>query len=169
MIISGGELFLLVLLPASLFDISQYKVPNALFAPALLISLFRQWEAQGFQGFCSWLAGIFLPFILCYLFYRCRMLGASDSKMFSVVGSFVGYGPILKIIILSLLIGAAMAVCKMILRNNFKRRFSRLLNYVSCCVQGKKLQLYYDRETEGDDGLIPFTVAISLSVLLCVY
>lgn len=169
MSIQGGELFLLVLLPASLYDISQYRIPNALIVPALLAGLFRQWEEQGFQGLCSWFAGILFPFILCYLFYRCRMLGASDSKMLSAVGCFVGAGSVLRIIVGALFIGAIMAVCKMILKNNFRHRLLRLSNYVSCCVQEKRLTVYYDRATEGDDGLIPFAVAISLSTILCVY
>lgn len=168
-IILGSELFLLVLLPASLFDILRYKVPNALIVSALLISLIRRLEVQGLTGIYPWLTGIIIPFILCYIFYRCRMLGASDSKMFSVVGSFVGIRLLLDIMVVSLLIGAVMAVSKMILRKNFIRRFRRLSNYVICCMQEKKMKPYYDRDCEGEDGIIPFTVAISLAVLICAY
>ena len=168
-IIPGSELFFLVLLPASLFDISQYKVPNGLLVSALFISLFRRFQLQGFFGICPWLTGILIPFILCYFFYRCRMLGASDSKMFSVVGSFTGVNLLLKIMAFSIFIGAVMSVIKMILRKNFIKRFQYLWSYMLCVSQRKKWYPYYDREQEGEEGVIPFTVAISLAVLLCAY
>lgn len=97
------------------------------------------------------------------------MLGASDSKIFSVVGSFTSISLILKIMAVSLFIGAIMAVIKMILKKNFRKRFQCLWSYVSCVLQEKKLYSYYDKKQEGEDGVIPFTVAISLAVLLCVY
>lgn len=89
--------------------------------------------------------------------------------MFSVVGSFVGIRLVLKIMVVSLFIGAVMAVVKMIIRNNFTRRFRQLSNYVIRCMQEKRITAYYDRNCEGEDGIIPFTVAISLAVLICVY
>lgn len=95
------------------------------------------------------------------------MMGASDSKMFSVIGSFVGLRLLCSIMVVSLFLGAAMAIGKMILRNNFRSRFRRLFNYAACCVQEKRIIKYYDREQEGDDGIIPFVVAISLATLFC--
>ena len=163
------EILFLLLLTASLFDISRYRVPNALLAAALIISLFGRFDAQGLFGLWPWLQGILIPFILCYMFYRCRMFGASDCKLFSVIGSFLGLRLLFSIMVVSLFTGAAMAIAKMMLRNNFKSRFRRFFNYVSCCVQEKSLKRYYDRTSEGDDGIIPFTVAISLAVLLCAY
>lgn len=97
------------------------------------------------------------------------MIGASDIKMFSVIGSFVGLRLLCSIMVASLFLGAAMAIGKMILRNNFRSRFRRLFNFVSCCVQEKRITKYYDRGQEGDDGIIPFAVAISLAALFCAY
>ena len=163
------EVLFLVLLLASLFDFIRYKVPNALFVPALFISLIGHLEVQGLQGLYPWLAGIFIPFILCYLLYRYRMLGASDVKMFSVIGSFVSLRLLYSIMVVSLVLGAAMAIGKMILRKNFIRRFRQLFNYVNNCIWEKRVTPYYDRETEGEEGIIPFTVAISFATILCVY
>lgn len=62
-----------------------------------------------------------------------------------------------------------MAIGKMILRNNFRSRFRQLFNYVCIFMKEKKIRTYYDRKEEGEDGIIPYTVAISLAVLFCVY
>lgn len=157
------------LLTASLFDISRYKVPNALFVPTMIYSLFWRVENQGFRGIGLWILGMIVPFVICYLFYRCRMLGASDSKMFSVIGSFVGLRLLCSIIGPTLFIGAAMAIVKMIIRRNFISRFRQFFNYIACCIQEKKIKKYYDIAQEGDSGIIPFTVAISLAAIICVY
>ena len=157
------------LLTASLFDISRYRVPNFLLALTMIYSLFWRMKDQGFSGIGLWLLGMIVPFLICYLFYRCRMLGASDVKMFSVIGSFVGLRLLCSIIVSALFIGAAMAIVKMIIRKNFMCRFRQLFNYVTCCVQERKLKKYYDMTREGDSGIIPFAVAISLATILCVY
>lgn len=158
---TGYEMLLLVLVPASLFDLWQYRVPNALCGAALIISLFRQFEAEGAYGIFLWLIGIIIPFILCFYFVRRRMFGGADSKLFSVIGSFVGVGSILQIMLFSLFFGVILAVGKMIICRNGKARLLRLWHYV---IQGDKTP-YYEREKEGDEGIIPFTIAISAATL----
>ena len=168
-LIPEREILFLVLVIASMCDISWYRVPNALIVPAILFSLFRHITLQGFYGILPWLLGMAIPVILCFTLYRCRMMGASDIKMFSMIGSFVGLRLLCSIMVVSLFLGAAMAIGKMILRKNFRSRFRRLFNFVSCCVQEKRITKYYDRGQEGDDGIIPFAVAISLAALFCAY
>lgn len=160
---------MLVLLPASLFDIWRYKVPNALIAAALILSLFRHFDAQGFIGLYPWLTGTVVPFILTFIFYKVRMLGASDVKIFSVVGSFVGVMTSLQIIVVSVFTGAVLAIFKIISRKNLRHRLHVLFHYMNGCKKERKLKHYYDRDKEGDDGIIPFTVAITLASILCLY
>lgn len=50
----GYELLFLVLVPASLFDLWRYQVPNALHGSALIISLIRRLETQGTAGLVPW-------------------------------------------------------------------------------------------------------------------
>ena len=166
---SGYELILLVLVPASLFDLWQYKVPNALYGAALIISLFRQIEAQGLYGICLWLTGIIIPFILCYSFVRRRMFGAADSKLYSVIGSFAGVSAIVKIMLVSLFFGAILALGKIILYRNGMACVRRLWQYMTDKKGIGNHKPYYEREKEGDSGIIPFTIAISLAVLWCLY
>lgn len=97
------------------------------------------------------------------------MLGAGDSKLFSVIGSFVGVTELLQIMIGSVCMGAIMSVMKMIICRNGKRRFQRLFHYFTDCMQKRGWQPYYDMNQEGNDGIIPFTIAISLATLWCVY
>ena len=163
------ELIFLVLVPASLFDLWQYRVPNALHGAALIISLIRRLEIQGVIGLYFWSLGIIIPFFICYFFYRCHMLGASDSKLFSVVGSFVGNRAILWIMLYSLFAGAAMAAGKIILHRNGISRLRHFFLYISQSRVNRQRNPYYDKKRDGEEGVIPFSLAISAAVLLYSY
>ena len=93
------ELVLLVLLPASLFDLSRYRIPNAVPVAGLIISLTRHLELQGITGFRLWLMGSIVPFILVYILFRLGVFGASDGKLAAAIGGFVGLPGILFILI----------------------------------------------------------------------
>lgn len=165
--IPGSEWILLVLLPASLFDIWRYKVPNALIIAALIISLVGHIEMQGLIGVYPWFVGTIVPFFLTYFFYRLRMIGASDVKVFCVVGSFVGIEACLKIMFVSIFTGAVLAIFKVAGKKNLRYRFSYFLQYIYQWKQNKKTYPYYDRAKDGDDGIIPFTVAITAAAIIC--
>ena len=134
-----------------------------------MMSLIRRLEGQGLSGILPWLIGIIVPFILCYIFFRTRMLGAGDSKLLSVVGSFVDVSLLLQILLAALCIGAVMSVIKMAVCHNMIERFQKLFQYVSRCMQNHRLYAYYDWEHEGNEGVIPFSVAISLATLWYLY
>ena len=161
----GYELIFLVLVPASLFDLWQYRVPNALHGAALIISLIRHLETQGVHGLSPWFLGILIPFIVSYLLYRCHVMGASDSKLFSVIGSFLGSYATLHIMFFSFFTGAVMAVAKMLVCHSAGRRFRYFFQYISQRRKLHECNAYYDRKRDGDEGVIPYSVAISLAVL----
>lgn len=163
------ELVFLVLVPASLFDLWQYRVPNALHGAALIISLIGRLGTQGGIGLYFWSLGIIIPFFISYFFYRCHMLGASDSKLFSVVGSFLGLTAVLRIMFYSLLAGAAMAAVKMILCHNGSDRFRHFFQYFLQGIDYQRQNPYYDKRRDGEEGIIPFSIAISAAVLLYSY
>ena len=120
------ELIFLVLVPASLFDLWQYRVPNALCFAALVISLIGHLDRISAGGISFWLAGIIIPFSVSFIFYVCHVFGASDSKLISVIGAFLGFRAALRILVYSIFVGAIMALFKMIWRKNMFRRFRYL-------------------------------------------
>lgn len=97
------------------------------------------------------------------------MLGAGDSKLLSVIGSMVGASRILHIMFVAIGIGAVFSVVKMTIHHNAVQRFERLSQYTTMCMQDRKCHPYYDIENEGEEGIIPFTIAVSLATLWCVF
>ena len=124
------ELIFLVLVPASLFDLWQYRVPNALCFAAFVISLIGHLDRISACGISFWLAGIIIPFSVSFIFYVCHVFGASDSKLISVIGAFLGFRAALRILVYSIFVGAIMALFKMIWRKNMFRRFRYLFQFI---------------------------------------
>ena len=71
------ELIFLVLVPASLFDLWQYRVPNALCFAALVISLIGHLDRISAGGISFWLAGIIIPFSVSFIFFAGRLWKAA--------------------------------------------------------------------------------------------
>ncbi len=155
----------LVLLPASLFDLSRYRIPNAFPVAGLIISLFRRLELQGLNSVWSWLAGMIIPLILFFFLFRWRMFGASDGKLMAVTGSYVGIPGVFFVLFYSLIIGAIFSIIKIVILHNYNERKQRLIAYVNETIITKSIPRYYDRKRDGESGVIPFGVAIGFGTL----
>lgn len=155
----------LVLLPASLFDLSRYRIPNAFLVAGLFISLFRRLELQGLNSVWSWLAGMIIPLILYFILFRLRMFGASDGKLMAVVGSYVGVPGVFFVLFYSLIIGAVLSLVKTLYLHNLFERWLRLRTYAKEVIYTGNITPYYDRKRDGDSGVIPFGVAIGFGTL----
>ncbi len=154
----------LVLLPASLFDLYRYRVPNALIGIGLALSLYNSIYQQGMLGIGVFSVKCLFPFVVCFVFYLFHVLGAGDIKLFSIVCSYYNIGCCVRVMLVSLLIGALFSLFKMILQKSFIRRF----RYVKNLRSGRSNRVYYDLKTCGDEGVIPFTICITLAVIICV-
>ena len=161
-----NEFIFLVLLPASLFDLSRYRIPNAVSVAGLLISLIRALELQGLNGVWPWLAGMLIPLFLYFILFRCRMFGASDGKILAVAGSYVGVPGVFFVLFFSLLIGSFFSMIKMIRYHNAKERFRYLFSYIKKVLLTGRAEPYYNRKTMGEEAVIPYGVAVGFGTLL---
>ena len=155
----------LVLLPASLFDLSGYRIPNALLVAGLFISLIGRLELQGLNSVWPWLAGMIFPLFIFFFLFRWRMFGASDGKLMAVAGSYVGVPGVFSVLFFSLLVGAVFSIVKLILCGNIRERWLRLRSYGRQVIGSGRMIPYYDRKEDGDGGVVPFGIAIGFGTL----
>lgn len=155
------------MLPASLYDLYQYRVPNAIVCAGLSLSLYRSIWQYGMTGVWSFLLRCLFPFVVCFIFYLLRMLGAGDVKLFSIICSYYSVESCVRVMIVSLLAGALFSVIKMLLQRSFIRRFRYFSAYMKNLASGNPGRVYYDFEKCGDEGVIPFTICITLAVIIC--
>lgn len=157
------------LLLVSLFDLWYYRVPNEIFIIIMFFSLFRRCQQYGAFGLAHWLLGMIIPFLICYLFFCCRMIGAADCKLFSVIGSYVGCYNGLRIMMYALFAAALMALVKMFICRNFRRRFRHLFQYVSKVYHSRKLHKYCSFKELEHEAVVPFTVGIAIATLYVMF
>ena len=154
----------LVLLPASLFDLSRYRIPNSIPVAGLVYCLVRHLELQGLVGIETWLVGMIVPGILYYFLFRLHAFGASDGKLMAVVGSLVGVPDIFTVIVFSIIVGALMGTIKLYLNGHLLVGLQGIYSYFSDIRCGNIHP--YCKVLSKEDGVIPFSVAISIGVLL---
>ena len=167
-----NEFIFLVLLPASLFDLSRYRIPNAVSIAGLFISLIRHLELQGLNGVSPWLAGMIIPLFLYFILFRLRVFGASDGKILAVAGSYVGVPGVFFVLLYSLLAGAFLSVIKMLINHNARERFVYFFTYIKKLSSTGKIQPYFTNnnmnnnpKTIPEDAVIPYGVAVSFGAL----
>lgn len=108
-----------------------------------------------------------IPFVVCFFFYLLHMCGAGDIKLFSIISSYYDFKFCFRVMLLSLLFGAVFSVVKMIQRKNFICRFRYFSKYIKNLTAGKRPAPYYDLDKNGDEGVIPFTICISIAFIIC--
>lgn len=107
-----------------------------------------------------------IPFVVLFILYLLHVIGAGDIKLFSVVGGFLGVFQVVNIIILAFIIGAIMSVFQLFRYHILIYRMQYLANYIQTIVKEKKITPYYDSKEGSFKEVIPFTVAIAISVLI---
>ena len=100
---------------------------------------------------------IFLPFLITTGSERStRPLGSVNFSPFTAMpfwGRFFVF------------VGAIMALFKMIWRKNMFRRFRYLFQFIKSDKKTRNKNPYYDMRRDGEDGVIPFCIAISIAAL----
>ena len=161
-----NEFIFLVLLPASLFDLSRYTIPNEVCVAGLIISLIRHLESQGLTGVWPWLAGMVIPLFLYFILWRLRVFGAADGKLLAVCGSYVGLQGVFFVLFFSLIAGAFLSIIKMIVHKNVMERMRYVFTYARAVRTSGRLQKYTSVVSRGEDAVIPFGIAIALGLII---
>lgn len=111
------------------------------------------------------IAGMSIPFVLLFLLYLLRVLGAGDVKLFMVAGLFLGKEGIIEALVGAFLAGGIYAGCKLIKTKGFKSRFLYLGQYVKRILVTGKPEEYVKGPWERK-AVIHFSLCIFLGCLL---
>ena len=119
------------------------------------------------MGIVNGLCDMFL--ISCFLLpiFTFRALGAADIKLFLVFAMMAGVKDALIVICGSIVIGAVVALIKMLYCKNFKKRFSYLFNYLQESIRQGHFAPYH-KNGYSSDSIIHFTIPIFLSTIIYV-
>ena len=98
-------------------------------------------------------------FIVLFLLFLMRALGAGDIKLFSVIGSMWSLEVLCYSIIFSFLTGALFSFVKLLYQRNLLARLIYFCRYMQDCFLTKSIG-HYNRQSEGKQNIIYFSSAI---------
>lgn len=151
-------LVLSLLILALQCDIKTYKIKNTLIFPYILLGILINLFVGKLFGIFDWVLGILTPTIFLLPLYLLGMVGAGDIKLFSAIGSIMGYRFVLLSMMLSFLLGGIIALIIAFTREAFKKCFVNLLQYLKTCLLTFSIQTY--TKIEDSSNRFPFSIAV---------
>ena len=162
------ELVILIVAIATIYDIAIYRVPNYVFIVGWIVALIYNIVRHGSIGVVEWAAGCVVPVVVLSILFIFRVIGGADVKAFSVIGGFVLYKGVIKIIVISFIIGAVISLIKMLFCRNLLARLRYFFSYFKNFFYYKKIEKYYDN-TCSKDMVIHFMIPIFIGTILYFY
>lgn len=141
------------------------RIPNWLTVPGLLAGIAANAAASGLSGVKTSLLGAGLGLLLLLPFVFLRSLGAGDWKLAAALGSIVGPGALLDLLMGSIFVAGIMAVVLVI----YKRRLKETLHNIGRLLSSMLTFRMPGPEVSLDNPnslKIPYGVALALTTLL---
>ncbi len=142
----------------------EHKIPNwwilTGFSGGLVLTVLASEAGQ-----TGWAVGGYLLRVLAYtaaLFplFIFRMVGAGDIKLMAVMAGFLGWGSGFKAIMYGCVVGACLALAKLLMQGNLLQRLNYLLAYFRRLFRTKEIVPYYRAERDGYGVVIPFAFCL---------
>ena len=156
-----------ILLLAVLEDFKRKKIPNILIVAGIITGIIRIFIRDGAWEIFLYIPGIILPFSLLYPIYKIGGIGAGDIKLLSLLGFYLSFSQLIFSIFTAFLIGAILAIFKMIYYHNFLERFIYLVSYIREISKSGKIH-YYKQNTEKEEAMKKTTIGLAAPIFLAV-
>lgn len=160
-------LLLLIAIPAALFDYRQHRVPNWLALAGLLSGIGLNTFLYATAGLRTSLKGLGLAFLIYFVLYRLRGMGAGDVKLMAAVGAIAGPANWLGIFVLTSLCGGVAAIILVAAKGRIR---ATLMNVRIILLSARHGQAPYEGHPQLDvrsgQGLrLPHAVVIAFGTL----
>ena len=144
---------LLLLVIAVITDMRAGRISNRLICLGIATGFFVQIWESGYWGLILSVLQIFFPVIVLHA------LGAGDIKLFSVIGSIWNLKVLCYCMFFSFVTGAIISLGKLLYQKNLFARLIYFFQYIGRCLGAKSI-LIYREQSEGNQNIIHFSVAI---------
>jgi len=159
---------LIVLLVATLTDLSQRRIPNLLTYPAMLMGALVNSYQSGVDGLLFGMGGVALGLGLLLIFHLLGMMGAGDVKLMGAVGSFLGPMGVFQAFLFTALAGGVYAVIVLALKGQLIRFLKRLWQSLYLSIVQRKPMLLPD-EGAKELPVLCYGVAIAVGTTVSMF
>jgi len=118
----------LILAAATVTDLSERRIPNALTYPAMLLALCWHYILTGGDGLLFSAIGLAIGFTTLLIPFLMGHMGAGDVKLMAAVGAFLGPMGVLKAFVFTSLAGGLYAVTVMAWRSPLAEQAAMLMS-----------------------------------------
>jgi prepilin peptidase CpaA len=119
------------LIVAAWIDGQQLRVPNWLTYPMALSGLVFNVCADGWVGLGAGMLGLVVGLLCLLPLYAVGGMGAGDVKLMAGVGAWLGWHTTLWSFVVTVVVGAAMAVAMVLYRRGFQKHYVQMLVILS--------------------------------------
>lgn len=164
-------------LVAAVTDVWRFKVYNALTFPLCAVGLGYHVVSNGQAGLMTSLGGLLFTFGVLMVPYLLGALGAGDVKFASAVGAWLGFGPMVMVLVIGCLAAGVYAVVLMIRFGGFREAWFNLqLVFLQLASMGRHFSQEDRLETvqeaaqkaERRRRLVPFSAMVTVGILLTI-
>jgi prepilin peptidase CpaA len=156
----------LALILATVYDLREQRIPNAVTLPVMAFSIIYFIYLNGLDGFLHCISGLSLGLVLLLPFYIMDGMGAGDVKLMGAVGSIMGPQGVFVAFLYSAIVGGVYAL--FILARS--KALSQTVRRYGMILKGYLFtgQLIYIPPNEGRLPPLCYGLAISIGTVLSV-
>lgn len=162
---------LVILTVGAFYDLKNHKIPNWWILSASMVGLLllcwlqTETGAQGLKLCSHFLLRGIGVIALFFPLYYCRMLGAGDIKLMAVICGFLGLLQGGTVIFTGFLIGAVLALIKLLIQRSLIQRLTYLYAYFRRMFLTKEVMAYHRPDRDGYRHTIPMGLCLFLGAL----
>lgn len=156
---------LVLLFLAAVGDVRTGRISNRLILAGLCMGLFYRVFKEGPVGIFIFFVHVTIPVIVLFLLFLMHVLGAGDIKLFSIISGICSLGEWTGCMAAAFVIGAILAVMKMVYFRNLGFRILCLGIYIRTILMERCFYPYPFGAKEGENT-IHFSIAILMGYLV---
>src|ERR1039457_6524109 len=156
---------------AAVFDVREHRIPNWLTYPGIVLGFVLQGLLFGWKGLGIWKGlanageGLLLAGGIMFVFYAVRAMGAGDVKLMAAVGSLVGPGHAIVVLLATAICGGVMGIVYAVYRGRMGATL-RNLGSVLWFHARSGLQTHPELNLDNPTALrMPYGLAIAAGTL----
>lgn len=157
-------IILLITITIALYtDVMENKIKNKYLLPAFILGIITSFVFGGFEGLKSSLIGVIIPFIILFILFIFRFMGAGDIKLYCTIGAIMGHEFLINNLMYTIFVGGVLALVILLISKNLISRLRRVLLFIVNIIISKNIMEY---EGEPNSKKMPFAIAIFIGTVL---
>lgn len=133
---------LAILIISAYTDAKENKIRNKYLFPAVILGLVLSLLFGGVNGIKSSLFGMVFPFILLYITYLLRLMGAGDIKLYCTIGAIMGFEFVVNNLVYTVFTAGVFAVILLIFSEKVILQIRKFILFITNCIIFKEIQEY---------------------------